>query len=372
MAAFGDRQPVGARGLTFDVTDRRARRTGRRSCCCTGFRSTAASGTCSRPRCTRPGCARTRWTSAGYTPGRPPGRRWTPTSWPSASPTRWRCWTRWGSSRAHVVGHDWGAIVGWYLAARHPARLRTLDRGLRAASRARWPLPCAMTRTSARGRRTSRFFQQVGVAEATLLADGGTGAAHDRCAAYRPTGWSGTSTPLREPGALTAALNWYRALDLAELRDVGSRRRADHVRVERRDLAIGRTAARGCAGRVDRGLPVRRADRREPLGARRGARGADGGDPRQNHRARPAATVCRSLVAGTRSVMIPEGEQPSTERSPAVPVPAPRGQTDSGRQLDRSPIKGETRRTAGSATSPTCCRSCGWRRPACRSSSRSC
>ncbi|WP_229914347.1 alpha/beta fold hydrolase [Streptomyces capitiformicae] len=31
-----------------------------------------------------------------------------------------------GVARAHVVGHDWGAIVAWYLAAQHPDRVRTL------------------------------------------------------------------------------------------------------------------------------------------------------------------------------------------------------------------------------------------------------
>ncbi|RKT54540.1 alpha/beta fold hydrolase [Saccharothrix australiensis] len=31
-----------------------------------------------------------------------------------------------GVESAHVVGHDWGAIVAWYLAARHPERVRTL------------------------------------------------------------------------------------------------------------------------------------------------------------------------------------------------------------------------------------------------------
>ncbi|MFD7116761.1 alpha/beta fold hydrolase [Streptomyces sp. NPDC059892] len=31
-----------------------------------------------------------------------------------------------GVERAHVVGHDWGAIVAWYLAARHADRVRTL------------------------------------------------------------------------------------------------------------------------------------------------------------------------------------------------------------------------------------------------------
>ena len=30
-----------------------------------------------------------------------------------------------GVDRAHVVGHDWGAVVGWWLAARYPARVCT-------------------------------------------------------------------------------------------------------------------------------------------------------------------------------------------------------------------------------------------------------
>lgn len=31
-----------------------------------------------------------------------------------------------GESRAHVVGHDWGGLIGWTVAAVHPRRVRTL------------------------------------------------------------------------------------------------------------------------------------------------------------------------------------------------------------------------------------------------------
>src|SRR3954469_16250757 len=31
-----------------------------------------------------------------------------------------------GADRAHVVGHDWGGVVAWALAAMHPERVRTL------------------------------------------------------------------------------------------------------------------------------------------------------------------------------------------------------------------------------------------------------
>ena len=31
-----------------------------------------------------------------------------------------------GSGSFHLVGHDWGALVAWYVAAHHPDRVRTL------------------------------------------------------------------------------------------------------------------------------------------------------------------------------------------------------------------------------------------------------
>src|SRR3954469_22638266 len=31
-----------------------------------------------------------------------------------------------GIEKAHVIGHDWGAVVAWMLAGLHPDRLRTL------------------------------------------------------------------------------------------------------------------------------------------------------------------------------------------------------------------------------------------------------
>lgn len=31
-----------------------------------------------------------------------------------------------GVARCHVVGHDWGSVIGWMLAARHPGRIATL------------------------------------------------------------------------------------------------------------------------------------------------------------------------------------------------------------------------------------------------------
>jgi pimeloyl-ACP methyl ester carboxylesterase len=123
--------------------------------------------------------------------------------------------------RAHVVGHDWGAMVGWRLAAHHPDRVRSL-------SAVSVPPPAALLRAL----RTSRqalaswyvlAFQPPGLAERAFHAgdrpfspllvrllrnSGQTRAAAERDAAA-----------LADPAALTAALNWYRATRFARVGD---------------------------------------------------------------------------------------------------------------------------------------------------------
>ena len=112
-------------GLTFDVRDagpgrRRARRPAARLPA--GLRGLGPGGA---RRCTRPGCARSRPTSAATPPWR--GRA-------AAAGYRLRETTAdvlalldaAGLESAHVVGHDWGGIVAWALAAWHPDRVRTL------------------------------------------------------------------------------------------------------------------------------------------------------------------------------------------------------------------------------------------------------
>ena len=119
-----------------------------------------------------------------------------------------------GASTFHLVGHDWGGFLAWKLAAEHPHRVGSLcvlstphvDAFLEAA------------RTDVEQQDKSKyihFFKMpAGVAESALLSD----------SAQRLRGvYQGKVTEeqidanvrrLSEPGALTAALNWYRALDL--------------------------------------------------------------------------------------------------------------------------------------------------------------
>jgi pimeloyl-ACP methyl ester carboxylesterase len=106
------------------------------------------------------------------------------------------------------VGHDWGGTVAWGLATQHPDRLTTL-------TVLSTPHPVAMTRamwTSSQGLKSwyMGMFQVPGLAE-RMLAPGSRGWAAvatglPRDAKERYAGRAG------EPGALTAMLNWYRAV----------------------------------------------------------------------------------------------------------------------------------------------------------------
>ncbi|MDG4796169.1 alpha/beta fold hydrolase [Micromonospora sp. WMMD1082] len=154
-----------------------------------------------------------------------------------------------GVTAAHVVGHDWGAVVGWALAAAHPGRVRTLT----AVS---VPHPAAMahalTNDPQQKARSAYMllFRRPVVAERTLLALGGAGLRRllqgvgdaARVAAY--------ADPMREPGALTATLNWYRAMSRTDLAATGPVGVPTTFVWSDRDVAIGRVAAEACAAQV--------------------------------------------------------------------------------------------------------------------------
>lgn len=151
-------------------------------------------------------------------------------------------------STVDVIGHDWGAVVGWHLAGRHADRVRTLT----AVSVPHPAAHAAAVRHDADQQRRSAYvlaFQVPKVPEATLLADD----ARRLRRAFRPLPEEEVDVfvrPLTEEGALTAALNWYRALRGRRLDDL------DPVAVPTtyvwgtEDVAIGRVAAEGCAEHV--------------------------------------------------------------------------------------------------------------------------
>ncbi len=124
---------------------------------------------------------------------------------------------RTGRPRAHVVGHDWGALVAWTLAGSRPELVRTVT-GISV------PPPGAMAAALRRPRQLAAswymaMFAVPGLAEKVfavppgrswspalvrmLVTSGQTRERAERDAAR-----------MADPAALTAALNWYRAIPL--------------------------------------------------------------------------------------------------------------------------------------------------------------
>jgi pimeloyl-ACP methyl ester carboxylesterase len=114
-----------------------------------------------------------------------------------------------GLGPVHLVGHDWGAVVAWEVAAQRPDLLRSL-----AALSV--PHPAAFVRAmfTSSQRRKSRymlFFQLPWLPERELTS----GRSWER--SLRSTGMSSKAAArdagrMRERGAARGALNWYRAM----------------------------------------------------------------------------------------------------------------------------------------------------------------
>ena len=127
-----------------------------------------------------------------------------------------------GHESVHLVGHDWGAVVAWAVAARHPERLRSLT----ALS---VPHPAALAWARAHdpdqqeGSAYIDLLVMPGKAERVLLEDGARRLRAMFPAEMDPALVTRHVDRLTEPGALTGALGWYRDHDhvLDELPAVG-------------------------------------------------------------------------------------------------------------------------------------------------------
>jgi pimeloyl-ACP methyl ester carboxylesterase len=121
-----------------------------------------------------------------------------------------------GGDPVHLVGHDFGGSVAWTVAGHHPDRVRTL-------TVASTPHPRAFVRayqagagdSSDQNRRSGymRAFRETprGELEAQLLADGGAGL-RLVFAGLPDAAIDAHVRDLSEPGALVAAIDWYRAM----------------------------------------------------------------------------------------------------------------------------------------------------------------
>lgn len=154
-----------------------------------------------------------------------------------------------GWPRVHLVGHDWGAAVAWFVAARHPERLHSLT----AVS---VPHPAAFgwaLRNDADQQAGSAYIKLLrseGKAERVLLEED----------ARRLRGMFPAEVPagvveqhvqtLLGDGALSGALAWYRAMT-ASFADLPAVQVPTTFLWGARDEALRRAGAERCGDHVD-------------------------------------------------------------------------------------------------------------------------
>ncbi|MEX1007567.1 MAG: alpha/beta hydrolase [Acidimicrobiia bacterium] len=153
-----------------------------------------------------------------------------------------------GVDRFHLVGHDWGGAVAWYVAGRHGDRLRTL-------TVVSTPHPAPFAQSIAHGEQQEKSAYMLTFrdpsAEALFL---------DNDAAWLRSLYEGSGLHdadaaaeyvrvFLEPGALTGGLNWYRANDFRA--DMGPVTVPTMYVWSTDDIALGREAAVGTEAHVD-------------------------------------------------------------------------------------------------------------------------
>jgi pimeloyl-ACP methyl ester carboxylesterase len=122
-------------------------------------------------------------------------------------------------SSVHLVGHDWGGVVGWQVASRRPDLVRSWT----AVSTAH-PLALAevMARDPAERERFGyiRTFRETGRAETMLLAHDAARLRRMYGAAVAPERVAADVAFFAQPGVLSAALSWYRAMSRDDAADL--------------------------------------------------------------------------------------------------------------------------------------------------------
>ena len=238
---------VGHDGLTFDVLDE-GPLDGAPVVLLHGFPERSSTWRAVAPRLHDAGLRTLAMDQRGYSPGaRPRGRR------------SYRMHHLAGDVAAliarigqpvHLVGHDWGAAVGWAVAGRHPDQVLTFT----AVS---VPHPAAFARAmkGRSQRRRSRYMALFNIPVLPELTARKPGGYFDRAMAkggMTPAEVARFRREIVEYGALRHALGWYRALPVTRPGSTDFRVTVPTTLVwSTRDVAIGREGVDGTARWVD-------------------------------------------------------------------------------------------------------------------------
>src|SRR5438445_179012 len=154
-----------------------------------------------------------------------------------------------GGHRFHLVGHDWGAAVAWGVGGTHQERLRTLNIVSVPHPKA---FASALAESKDQQDKSSyiQLFREEGKAEEVL---GG----NDFAALRGMLSTAGSADDVEEymkvlgqPGALTAALNWYRAMQPGLVGDIGPISMPTMFVWSTDDVALGREGAEDTVNHV--------------------------------------------------------------------------------------------------------------------------
>ncbi|MBV8387790.1 MAG: alpha/beta hydrolase [Acidimicrobiia bacterium] len=154
-----------------------------------------------------------------------------------------------GGHQFHLVGHDWGAAVAWAVGGTHQERLRTLN-----IVSVPHPKAFAMALESKEQQDRSSYitvFRQEGKAEELLSEDDFMRLRVMLTGAGSPEDAEEYVRVLKAPGALTAALNWYRAMKPGLVGDIGAVTVPTMFVWSTNDPALGREGAEATGQFVD-------------------------------------------------------------------------------------------------------------------------